>query len=212
MKTDDLISALAADETPPAPTPRRMLWLAVAGGALAAGIAFFVLLGPRPDFMQAIETVRFAFKFVVSLALAASAFVALRRAMRPEMGAQPLHAVLLVAPALLIAALVLEILAVPTAHWAARWIGYNWLYCMSFIPILSLAPLALLFFALHRGASTTPVRTGAIAGLLAGGIGAVFYAAHCTDDSPLFVATWYTIAIGFMTGLGALCGARLLRW
>lgn len=212
MKTDDLIAALAADETPPAPTPRRMLWLAVVGGALAACIAFFVLLGPRPDFMQAIETVRFVFKFVVSLALAASAFVALRRAMRPEMGARPLHAVLFVAPALLIAALVLEMLAVPASDWAARWIGHNWLYCMSFIPVLSLAPLAVLFLVLRSGASTAPVKTGAIAGLLAGGIGAVFYAAHCTDDSPLFVATWYTIAIGFMTGLGALCGARLLRW
>ena len=212
MKTDDLISALAADETPPAPAPRHMLWPAVAGGALAACIAFFVLLGPRPDFVQAIETVRFVFKFVVSLALAASAFVALRRAMRPEMGARPLHAALLIAPALLIVALVLEMLAVPASDWAARWIGHNWFYCMTFIPILSLAPLALLLFALHRGASTTPVRTGAIAGLLAGGIGAVFYAAHCPDDSPLFVATWYTIAIGFMTGLGALGGARLLRW
>ena len=31
--------------------------------------------------------------------------------------------------------------------------------------------------------------------VLAGGIAATLYAAHCTDDSPLFVATWYTIAI-----------------
>ena len=212
MKTDEFISALAADDTPRPPAPRRLLGLAVAGGALAACIAFFVLIGPRPDFMQAIETVRFAFKFVVSLALAASAFVALRRAMRPEIGARPLHAALLIAPALLIVALVLEMLAVPAADWVSRWIGQNWLYCMTFIPALSLVPLALLIAVLRSGASTTPVRTGAIAGLLAGGIGAVFYAAHCPDDSPLFVATWYTIAIGFVTGLGALCGARLLRW
>lgn len=212
MKTNDLISALVADETAPSPAPRRLLWLAVAGGALVACALFFILLGPRPDFMQAIGTVRFVFKFVVSLALTASAFVALRQAMRPEMDAKPLHAVLLIAPALLAVAVILELLAVPSAGWAVRWIGHNWLYCMTFIPILSLGPLAALAFALRSGASTTPVRTGAMAGLLAGGLGALFYAAHCPDDSPLFVATWYTIAIAAVTGLGAFAGARLLRW
>ena len=64
----------------------------------------------------------------------------------------------------------------------------------------------------RQGAPQNPVRAGAIAGLLAGGIGATLYAVHCFDDSPLFVATWYTLAITFVTGLGALLGARLLRW
>lgn len=212
MKTENFISALAADNAPQAIAPRRLLWVAVGAAAIAACTAFFVLLGPRPDFMQAIGTVRFVFKFVVSLALAASAFIALRRAMRPEMGAKPLHAVLLIAPALLAVAVILEMLAVPTADWAARWIGHNWLYCMTFIPILSLVPLAVLIVALRSGASTTPVRTGAVAGLLAGGLGAVFYAAHCPDDSPFFVATWYTIAVAAVTALGAFAGSRFLRW
>jgi hypothetical protein len=43
-------------------------------------------------------------------------------------------------------------------------------------------------------------------------LGGAFYAAHCFDDSPLFVATWYTLAIAFVTGLGALLGSKLLRW
>jgi hypothetical protein len=75
-----------------------------------------------------------------------------------------------------------------------------------------LAPLAILIAVLRGGATTAPVRTGALAGLLAGAIGAVFYAAHCPDDSPFFVACWYTIAIGAVTILGALAGGRLLRW
>ena len=212
MKTDDFISALAADETRSATVPGTMLWLGLAGGAFAACAAFFVLLGPRPDFMQAIETVRFVFKFAISLALAASALVVLRRVMRPEMGDEPLHAILLAAPALLAVAVILELVAVPGADWATRWIGHNWLYCMAFIPILSLAPLAVLLFVLRGGASTAPARSGAIAGVLAGGMGAFFYAAHCPDDSPLFVASWYTVAIGFVTVVGAFAGARLLRW
>lgn len=144
--------------------------------------------------------------------LAAGAFMALRRAMRPEMGDKPLAAALLVAPALLLVAVILELIAVPSAQWLTRWFGHNWLYCMGVIPVLSLMPLAVLLAALRAGASTAPRRTGALAGLLAGGIGALFYAAHCPDDSPLFVATWYTIAIGFVTAAGALAGPRVLRW
>jgi hypothetical protein len=39
---------------------------------------------------------------------------------------------------------------------------------------------------------------GAIAGLAASGIAATFYATNCTDDSPLFVITWYPLATGFV--------------
>jgi hypothetical protein len=38
------------------------------------------------------------------------------------------------------------------------------------------------------------------------------YASHCTDDSPLFVATWYPIATAVVTAAGALIGARVLRF
>jgi hypothetical protein len=69
-----------------------------------------------------------------------------------------------------------------------------------------------LLLALRQGAPTRPGVAGAAAGLLAGGIAATFYAAHCTDDSPLFVATWYTLAIGALALLGAAVGQRFLRW
>jgi hypothetical protein len=41
---------------------------------------------------------------------------------------------------------------------------------------------------------------------------ATLYASHCTDDSPLFVAAWYTIATALVTAVGALAGAKLLRY
>ena len=37
-------------------------------------------------------------------------------------------------------------------------------------------------------------------------------ATHCTDDSPLFVATWYTMATMVVTAIGAALGARVLRY
>ena len=53
---------------------------------------------------------------------------------------------------------------------------------------------------------------GAVAGLLAGALAATLYATHCVDDSPLFVALWYTPAIVLIVVLGAIIGRRLLRW
>ena len=80
----------------------------------------------------------------------------------------------------------------PAQDWLARLIGHNARACMINIPFLSLLPLAAILAALRLGATTRPVLSGAVAGLLAAGIGASFYAAHCPDDSPLFVATWYS--------------------
>ena len=65
---------------------------------------------------------------------------------------------------------------------------------------------------LRHGAPTRPAVTGAIAGLLASGLAATLYAAHCTDDSPLFVATWYTLAAGLVTAVGALAGRKVLAF
>ncbi|RTL73692.1 MAG: DUF1109 family protein, partial [Bradyrhizobiaceae bacterium] len=43
-------------------------------------------------------------------------------------------------------------------------------------------------------------------------LGATLYASHCADDSPLFVATWYTLAAAFVTLIGAMAGRRVLRF
>jgi hypothetical protein len=68
------------------------------------------------------------------------------------------------------------------------------------------------FVALRAGAPRAPGFAGAIAGVAASGIGGTFYAANCTDDSPLFVATWYPLAILMVSLMGCLGGRLLLRW
>ena len=77
---------------------------------------------------------------------------------------------------------------------------------------MSLPFLAATLWALRRGASTRPGLSGALAGLLSGAAAATVYAVHCTEDSPLFWSFWYVLAILFATALGALLGARVLRW
>jgi len=211
MNTERLIAALAADGVR-GERPGRALLIALALGIMAAGAVFMLTLGPRPDFMNAVQTWRFVFKFVVTLILSVSALLIALRIAYPIQASPKGDRILLVAPLLLVAAIAIEMTSFPVQDWMPRMIGHNSRVCMSMIPVLSLAPLAALLWALRRGAPLHPLRAGAIAGLIAGGIGAAWYAAHCPDDSPLFVAIWYTIGISIVTALGAALGFRLLRW
>lgn len=211
MNTDDLIKALSMDDRLAWPQG-RVWWSAAAIAIAVAAVVFFVTIGPRPDLTAAAETLRFPYKFVVTGALAASALPMLRLLSRPA--AEPRRALiwLLLSPLLLGVAVVAELFAVPTDQLAARLVGKNLVACLAFIPLIGIGPLAIFLAALRHGAPTRPVLAGAIAGLAAGGLAATFYAAHCTDDSPLFVATWYTIAIAMLAALGAALAPRVARW
>ena len=83
---------------------------------------------------------------------------------------------------------------------------------MTAVPLMSLPLLAASLFGLRHGAPTRPAVAGAMAGLLSAGLAATLYASHCTDDSPLFVATWYSIGAALIAALGALIGSRVLRY
>lgn len=211
MKTDDLISALAADATPRGPSLRTGLAFALVAAVVIAALVMDALLGPRSDAWASLFTSpRFVFKFVITATLAGTALVVSLRLARP--GARPPLA-LLAAPALLLAgAVALELWLVPESLWLTRLVGSNWLICLTLAPLISLGPLVVLLVAFRRGAPENPTRAGLVAGLAAAGIGTFFYAAHCPDDSPLFVATWYSIVAAMMAGLGAAIGSRVLRW
>jgi hypothetical protein len=212
MKTDDLIRALGADARA-VPVERRPVWaLAAVAATVIAALVFFSTIGPRPDIAQAAHTMRFLFKFVFTGVLLASAFPLVRMLSVPA--ARPGRAALwlLAAPLLMAGALVLEMLAVPSADWMPRLVGHNMPVCLSMIPLIGLGPLAVFIAALRNAAPMRPALAGAVAGLAAGGLAATFYAAHCTDDSPLFVAVWYTLAIALLAGLGAGGGRLFARW
>jgi hypothetical protein len=91
-------------------------------------------------------------------------------------------------------------------------VGSNSRVCLTAIPLISLPLLAAALLGLRHGAPSRPAVTGAIAGLMSAGLAATLYASHCTDDSPLFVAAWYTLAAALVTAIGALAGSRVLRF
>jgi hypothetical protein len=212
MDTDSLIRGLSRDAAAGTPRLGRLLALGFAIASGLAGLVWLVLLGPRADIAEAAATLRFPFKFAVTLALVATAALAWRAAARPGTPVGPAAMLLLIAPALLAAGVIAELAAVPEGERMARMIGTNSAVCLTFIPLIGALPLAALLGALRQGAPTRPALAGTLCGLAAGGLAATFYAAHCIDDSPLFVAVWYSIAIGMLTLAGALCGRLVLRW
>jgi hypothetical protein len=212
MQTNDLINALRADAAKQAMPLGYSWWIAIVAATIIAAGAFFILIGPRPDFTVAAHTPRFLFKFIVTLALVVVAFALLRVLSRPGSDVRHVAHWLVLMPIFLGTAVAVELFAVPSDQLVTVWWGTNVYVCLTFIPLIGLGPLAVFLAALRHGAPTRPRLAGAVAGLLAGGIAATFYAAHCTDDSPLFVATWYSIAIAGLVALGAICGRRVARW
>lgn len=212
METDDLIKALSADKANASPSLSTALRASALVAAIIAGIVFFMALGPRPDIADAAQTFRFLFKFVVALTLAGGAFVAFTALSRPDGRLRSLLPWLVAAPVLLVSAILLELASVPSTEWSARLIGTNSRQCLTFVTLIGIGPLILLLAVLRYGAPTNPMLAGAVAGVLAGAMAATFYAAHCTDDSPLFVATWYTLAIAGLAAVGALAASRVARW
>jgi hypothetical protein len=212
MKTDDLIGALSADATLRGPRLVEVWSVALLAAAAIAAAVFLVTIGPREDIAIAATTGRFLFKFVVTIALTAAALFILDRIARPGAGTRWQWLALLVPPALLAGAIGVELSIQPPEQWSMLTTGKNSLVCLTYIPLIGLGPLAVFIAALRRGAPTRPILAGVIAGLVAGGVAATFYAAHCTDDSPLFVATWYTLAIAMLGVLGGILGRIFARW
>lgn len=211
MKTEDLIGLLAEDARVRWTLPGRLA-AAVLAGTVVAVLLFVGLLGIRPDIVLAGQTARFLFKLLFVLALLGCGLGAVAQAGRPlaRLGVWSLALIVLLGA--LAVAVTGELLLTPEHLWRARLIGQNAALCLVAIPTLALAPLAFLLFALKAGAPSRPGLAGAIAGLAAGGIAATLYAVHCPDDSPLFVATWYLLAIAIVVGTGYAAGSRLLRW
>lgn len=211
MKTDDLITLMTQDASVDL-RYGRALALALGTGTVFSAVLLIVTIGLRHDMASVFETVRVFFKISVTLVLAVLAARLAMRIGRP--GAETrFPALLLGVPLAMVAvAVIIELTTLPVDAWRTSLVGRNALFCLFFVPVLSLAPLAGLFWALKKGAPENPTAAGAAAGLAASAIAAAIYAWHCPDDSPLFLATWYTTAIVGVTVAGALLGRRLLRW
>jgi hypothetical protein len=212
MRTEDLIEAIARDAAAPRPWLAGRMAAALLAGGLVSYLMFALDLGVRPDIVWALLDWRFLLKAAIASLLLAAAYWAATRLARPETKARDVAIALAAAPVALALAVGYELMTLPAAEWSARAIGSNARICLTSVPLLSVAPLAAMLAALRSGAPRSATMAGAVAGLVAGGVGATLYAMHCTDDSPLFVALWYSLAVALVALAGAAAGRWLLRW
>ena len=212
MKTDDLITALSADAGMSRSPIARTVWVACAVGVVTAIVLSVALMPARPDIAEAVMRPRFLFKWALTLSLLVSAMLLVLQLARPQPVTRTQLWLLIAAPVVLAFGVGIEMMTHPASEWMPLLVGHNARFCVIFIPLLSALPLAAFIVALRQGATSNPVLAGAVAGLASAGIGTTLYAAHCMDDSPLFMAAWYVTGTLLMAGVGAYFGDRLLRW
>lgn len=213
MKTEQLIDLLSANLEPvnTYKLVRSLTFATVAGLALASVICI-VTLGIRPDFSRP-EVLGFLF---IKVGFAAAVGIVgchlLLRHTRPggENYSRIFSAAAPFAALLVLAAL--DLISMPASLWRHLLTGERLLQCVVSIPLMAVVPFAVIVWAVRDAGPTNLLRTGALAGLVAGGIGAMAYALHCPNDSLPFVAFWYGGAIILCALAGAALGPRLLRW
>lgn len=210
MKTDDLITLLAADPPPPGLSPLRITAVLLAAVTLCAGL-FLAIAGPRPDLAAALAVPVVLAKTLIAALTCALALVLAVQLARP--GRSPGRAALLVVPALLAGGLWLYGFAVrsPEARFADVSV-FAVAECVGFIVLLSMIPAAVALRLLRDGASTSPALSGALAGLAASAGAATGYSLFCTQDNPVFYITWYGLALFIVTAACTVLGRRRLDW
>lgn len=211
MRTEDLIALLAQDDRRPPRIGPRLIPALVIGVALA-GLAGLSLLGVRPDLARTLQVPVTAMKFLLPLAVGVAGLLGALHLARPDRSGRGALGLALGIVVLAMLWLVLSLLSTPGGQVAAAVMGRTAVACLMIVPAMGLPALAAALYVLRDGASVAPVRSGALAGLAAGGLAAATYALHCDEDAPQFFLTWYSLGIAVLVLLGASVGSRLLRW
>lgn len=213
MKTDDLILMLASDAGPVVPRVWRQRYaLALGAGVIGAVLLMVALLGPRSDLAVVAQIPKFWVKFAFPGALAAGVLLAAVRLSRPGV---PLGFAWLAIAAPLLAIWLMGAIelsgATPVQRSVLFW-GTTWATCPFYVALLSVPAFIALLWVMKTLAPTRLALAGAMAGWLAGAVGAAAYALYCPESGASFLGVWYVIGMLIPAALGALIGPRLLRW
>lgn len=211
MKTDELITLLAAREGGVAPArPFARVAPALAAGLAIAVTGALALFGANPDLVADASHASFWARPLFALALLAAALPPLAALARPAGGARLWPLTLPLAALWLAAAL--QLMAAPEGTRAALLLGDSWQACAASILLLSLPSLALVLIVLRTMAPTRLALTGALAGLASGSVAALAYSVHCPELALPFAALWYVLGIVLCALAGAWLGPRVLAW
>ena len=213
MKTDELISLLAAGE---GPVDRhalvRRLGLALLGGGLCALLLTVAIYGVRSDLAEVARTPLFWAKVALPGSLALLAIGLTQRLARPGVKGGALWTVLGLPLLLVWLGAAISLSGAPVEARAELIFGRTWRTCALNIALLSAPGFIAVFWALRGLAPTRLRQAGAAGGLLAGAMATLVYCLHCPEMGVPFWGLWYVLGMLLPTLLGAWLGPRLLRW
>ena len=213
MKTNELIDMLSTNIEP---VKGRRVWSALAAALVLSGAASFCLMlmtvGLRHDAAGTSRIGIFVPKLSFALSLVLIGGAMLSKLNRPGQDLRGLLRIVFLPFIVVGIAGAVSLALKPSTAWDRMLIGTTWVACLFCIPLFAIIPFIALIWVMRRGAPTNLKRTGAIAGLVAGAVGAAIYAFHCPDDSLPFIAVWYGLMIGACAWIGAKLGPRFLRW
>ncbi|MFC5507740.1 MULTISPECIES: NrsF family protein [Hyphomicrobiales] len=211
MRTDDMIDLLVQDlPNQPKPVSTILLrWWPTA--AALAGVGFLGIMGVRPDLVTA-GLVPTLVKLMLGALIALTAIAGALDLSRPEVQAPAASKWLIAVVGFLGLVVATDLLRHGLDDGWARLFGKGIVTCLTLVPALAALPLIACLTILRRGATTEPVAAGALAGLASAGLAIFAYGLFCNEDSPLFIATWYSLAALIVGLAGAALGRAMLRW
>jgi hypothetical protein len=216
VKTEQLVDMLCANLEPVnARRLRNTLVLAILVAGTGAVAVMLATVGFRPGLLSTAHLEWAMLKLVLPFSLIALGTPSLARSMRPGLETRTNCPLAFFPFVVAIAVGLAMLLIVRPEAWLKMLLGANQISSpRCFLCILSFAavPLAVLIWALREGAPTRLEVSGALAGIVAGGVGAVAYAFNCDSDTIPFITIWYSAAILLCAFIGATLGPRVLRW
>lgn len=212
MKTDHLIDMLARG-VEPAERPRwqRKLALTIVVGLGVAVLIVALGFGVRPDLGGAAR-MPVMMKAMFSAVAAAALLPLAVQLMKPGRPLGWRIGAVLVFVGVCALATIIALMGEAPGQRMQAWLGGGFPWCLVIVPILAAPTAAGLLWLMRAFAPTRLTLAGAAIGALSGGVGAMAYAMYCPVDSVAFVTTWYVVAIALCAALGAVIGARILRW
>ncbi|MGD0105048.1 MAG: DUF1109 domain-containing protein [Rhodopila sp.] len=177
-------------------------------------LALFAVLGPtRPDMTMVMAVPSFWWKLgslgLIALVGAAVAIMSLDPVESPRRG---LHWLLGIVAICLAIGWLIDASADGPQALVARVDWHAGLRCVYKMVILSVPPVVGLGLLMRRGAPTDSGGTALAVGIAAAAWGAFVFVFACPHDDPLYVAVWYAVGCGLVTGFARLVLPWLTRW
>lgn len=213
MRSEDLIERLSA-EVRPADSMRwprlAIFWLSLSAGL--AGLLVVFGLSLRPDIGNWLSNSAMQIKSAYTLGLSLASLLAFWALSQPlgQNRLGPLFAIGLMMLTGTIALIEAQHLTPEALNHV--WMAPSWAFCMGTIWALSAPILVVALWLMRQRAPVYPTQAGLASGLLAGALAASAYTLHCTEDSALFLFSWYTLGMALCGLTGAIAGHFTLRW